>query len=257
MVQVRCTTLREQQHPIIRRLADSIEAIWRSHLVTYAYDTPTDLGYVEGTLEGERLTIENACYQTTQFRKLHLELAKVGKNLDILHCVMFPHVNYHLPIFGVDIVAGPGGISAAIVDLSPIAPNDTLPSEYDQSLRQLPPVEFTNPRTLPNWGSIFSEFCLFVRPIDRQEETAFLNQATQYLSIHCQLAAAAAPTDSIAKRQSILAGQHHYCRQQQQNDKTRRILERAFGAEWADHYLQTMLFDCVEAESAAASATSL
>lgn len=257
MVQTCSAPLREQQHPIIRRLANTIEATWRSHLVTYAYDTPTDLGYVEGTLEGERLTIENVCYQTAQFRKLHLELAKVGNNLDILHCVMFPHVDYHLPIFGVDIVAGPGGISAAIVDLSPVASNHALPTEYDRALRQLPQVPFDQPRALPDWGDIFSEFCLFVRPLNRQEETAFLNQATQYLSLHCQLAAEAVPTDSLEKQRSILAGQHRYCLQQQQNDKTRRILERAFGAEWADRYLQTMLFDCVEMVPAMAGVANL
>ncbi|CAN5586472.1 hypothetical protein BH23CYA1_BH23CYA1_10280 [soil metagenome] len=55
---------------------------------------PTDLGYVEGSLEGERLVVENVCYQTTHFRKLYIELAKVGNNLDILHCVMFPHPSF-------------------------------------------------------------------------------------------------------------------------------------------------------------------
>ncbi len=61
---------------------------------------PAHLGYVEGRLEGEKLTIENRCYQTPQFRKLHLELAKVGTTLDILHCVMFPRPEYALPMFG-------------------------------------------------------------------------------------------------------------------------------------------------------------
>ncbi|MEM9002456.1 MAG: phycocyanobilin:ferredoxin oxidoreductase [Cyanobacteria bacterium P01_F01_bin.86] len=239
-------SLREQQHPLIHQLANTIEAIWRSQLITYAYDTPTDLGYVEGTLEGEKLTIENYCYQAFQFRKLHLELAKVGKNLDILHCVMFPHGDFHLPIFGVDIVAGRGLISAAIVDLSPVSPEGNLPPEYDELLRQLPAVQFSQPRTLPAWGDIFSEFCLFVRPSNPQEEIAFFNQVTQYLSIHCQLAAKATPTESFEEQVSTIAGQRRYCLQQQQNDKTRRILEQAFGSEWADRYLQTMLFDYVE-----------
>ena len=245
MVHSREAGLREQQYPLIRRLANTIETIWRSQLITYAYDTPTDLGYVEGTLEDERLTIENHCYQTSQFRKLHLELAKVGNNLDILHCVMFPHIDFHLPIFGVDIVAGRGQISAAIVDLSPVSPNHALPAAYEERLRQLPPLDFTEHRTLPAWGNIFSGFCLFVRPTNRQEEAAFLHQVTQYLYIHCQLAAEALPIESMEVQSTILMGQRRYCSQQQQNDKTRRILERAFGSEWTEHYLHTMLFDCV------------
>ncbi|MEM6836014.1 MAG: phycocyanobilin:ferredoxin oxidoreductase [Cyanobacteria bacterium P01_C01_bin.120] len=247
MSQPRPLSLREQQHPLIRQLANTIEATWRRQLTTYAYDAPADLGYVEGTLEGERLTIENHCYEAPQFRKLHLELAKVGKHLDILHCVMFPHVDFHLPIFGVDIVASRGQINAAIVDLSPVSPQRFLPVRYDKSLSALPSFPFTKPRTLPAWGDIFSEFCLFIRPTDHQEEIAFFNQAIQYLSIHCQLACQAVPIDSFAEQILIVAGQRRYCLQQQQNDKTRRILEQAFGSEWADQYLQNMLFDYVEA----------
>ncbi|MEO1294261.1 MAG: phycocyanobilin:ferredoxin oxidoreductase [Cyanobacteria bacterium J06636_16] len=255
MVQPCSHSLREQQHSLIRQLANTIEATWRGQLTTYAYETPADLGYVEGTLEGERLTIENYCYQTPQFRKLHLELAKVGNNLDILHCVMFPHVDFHLPIFGLDIVAGRGLISAAIVDLSPVSSKQILPAEYIECLKQLPPPQFAQPRTLPAWGDIFSEFCLFIRPANQQEEVAFFNRAIQYLSIHCQLANRAVPIDSFDEQLLMVTGQRRYCLQQQKNDKTRRILEQAFGSEWADRYLQNMLFDTVEAIPSRAIAT--
>jgi phycocyanobilin:ferredoxin oxidoreductase len=40
-----------------------------------------------------------------------------------------------------------------------------------------------------------------------------------------------------------LAGQQRYCTQQQQNDKTRRVLEKAFGDAWAERYMTTVLFD--------------
>lgn len=233
------------QHPLIAQLARMIESIWQNEFVLYPYQTPTDLGYVEGMLEGERLIIENYCYQTVQFRKIHLELAKVGKHLDILHCVMFPRTNFPLPIFGVDIVAGRGQISAAIVDLSPT--HKQLPIQYQQALQQLPDIPFSQPRTLPAWGDIFSNFCLFVCPTNQSEENAFLNRATHFLSIHCQLSNQTAPTDSIEQESSIVAGQRHYCLQQQKNDKTRRILEQAFGTDWAERYLRTMLFDYAEA----------
>ncbi|MGB3767945.1 MAG: phycocyanobilin:ferredoxin oxidoreductase [Phormidesmis sp.] len=235
--------LREQQHPTIRSLSDVIERTWQDELVLSAYQTPEDLGYVEGSLEGERLTIKNYCYQTPQFRKLHLELARIGKNLDILHCVMFPRPNFRLPILGIDIVAGRGQISAAIVDLSPVSRDRTLPTPYPEKLSSLPPVAFSQPRELPAWGKIFSDFCLFVRPVTPEEEAAFLSRVTQYLSLHCELANTAEPVGSIEEEAAILAGQRHYCLKQQQNDKTRRVLENAFGPEWADRYVRTMLFD--------------
>ena len=41
------------------------------------------------------------------------------------------------------------------------------------------------------------------------------------------------------KQRSIL----HYCKQQKQNDKTRRVLEKAFNPAWADRYIEELLFD--------------
>ena len=240
---VRDIPLREQQHPTIRKLSDAISRTWKNELALSGYQAPEDLGYVEGSLEGERLVIQNYCYQTPQFRKLHLELARIGKNLDILHCVMFPRPNFRLPILGIDIVAGRGQISAAIVDLSPVSRDRSLPLGYPERLSSLPPVTFSQPRELPAWGKIFSDFCLFIRPVTPEEETAFLNRVTQYLTIHVQQAKAAQPVDSIEEEAAILAGQQHYCLKQQQNDKTRRVLENAFGPEWADRYVRTMLFD--------------
>ena len=239
-------SLRISQHSLIQRLAGCIEEIWRHHLELSTYSVPADLGYVEGSLEGERLIIENHCYQTPQFRKLHLELAQVGNGLDILHCVMFPNPEYALPIFGTDLVGGRGGaISAAIADLSPINADRTLPEPYQKVLSVASQPQFSQHRTLPEWGDIFSEFCLFVRPVDAKEEDLFLNRVRDFLTLHCQIASAEEPLTSHLDITKVLAGQRNYCTKQQQNTKTRRVLEKSFGAEWTDRYMNTMLFDFV------------
>jgi phycocyanobilin:ferredoxin oxidoreductase len=241
-------SLRNHQHSLIRRLADCIEDVWQQNLELSPYSVPEDLGYIEGNLEGERLTIENHCYQTPQFRKLHLELAQVGNGLDILHCVMFPNPEYALPIFGTDLVGGRGGtISAAIADLSPINADRTLPERYQQALSVLSKLQFSQPRTLPEWGDIFSEFCLFVRPVGVQEEDQFLDRVREFLTLHCQIARTEMPLSSDFDITRVLAGQQNYCTKQQQNDKTRRVLEKSFGAEWTERYMNTMLFDYVTA----------
>ena len=242
MLEISQPSLRQEQHPLIHKLAERIINSWHKYLELSAYSLPEGLGYVEGKLEGERLRIENRCYQTPQFRKMHLELAKIGNNLDILHCVMFPHPEYPLPMFGCDIVAGRGGISAAIADLSPTGPEKTLSPNYIQSLLALPQVNFTELRELPPWADIFSDFCLFVRPHNSEEEEDFLDRASSYLRIHCKEAAQSTPV-SPQLQELYLAGQKYYCRKQQQNDKTRRVLEKAFGAEWADNYMTSVLFD--------------
>jgi phycocyanobilin:ferredoxin oxidoreductase len=235
-------SLRDQQHPLIRQLADCIEETWHQYLDLSAYHLPDELGYVEGKLEGEKLTIENRCYQTPQFRKMHLELAKVGNVLDILHCVMFPCPEYDLPVFGCDLVAGRGQISAAIADLSPVHLDRTLPESYTSLLTALKAPNFAQPRELPEWGHIFSNFCIFVRPSSPEEEGLFISQVQSFLAIHCQEAIAASPV-STEQTQQIIAGQRNYCTQQQQNDKTRRVLEKAFGQDWAENYMTTVLFD--------------
>ena len=237
-------SLRQRQHPLIQKLANCIEEQWMGSLNLDSYDIPQDLGYVEGNLEEEKLIIENRCYQTPQFRKLHLELAKVGDRLDILHCVMFPHTNYDLPIFGVDLIGTSAGIGAAIVDLSPINQQRVLSAGYIKALANLPNIEFSQPRKLPEWGNIFSGFCLFVHPKSAEEEQFFFQRVQQYLTIHCQAAMTSLPIQDPQQQTNILSGQRYYCAQQQQNDKTRRVLEKSLGKTWTDNYMTQMLFDC-------------
>lgn len=242
MLETSVPELRKQLHPLISQLADSILTHWHQYLDLSPYELPEGLGYIEGRLEGEKLIIQNRCFQTTQFRKMHLELAKVGKNLDILHCVMFPNPGYDLPIFGCDIVSGRGEISAAIADLSPTNQERKLSESYSQALAELPLFEFSQTRDLPEWGDIFSEYCLFIRPSNSQEEEAFLNRVSDFLRIHCQQATQAFIL-SEQQQAEHLAGQQYYCTKQQKNDKTRRVLEKAFGDEWAERYMTQILFD--------------
>lgn len=242
-------SLRTQQHCLIQRLANCIEESWHHYLELTPYAVPEGLGYVEGSLEGERLFIENSCWQTPQFRKLHLELAQVGNGLDVLHCVMFPRPEYALPIFGVDLVGRrQGGITAAIADLSPITADYSLPQAYNQALSQLPKLPFSSPRVLPAWGHIFSNFCVFVRPVGSQEEEQFLGRVRDFITLHCQIAKTEPPLTSDRAITEVMVGQQNYCTQQQKNDKTRRVLEKSFGSEWTDRYISTMLFDLEAAE---------
>ncbi|MEC4984078.1 MAG: phycocyanobilin:ferredoxin oxidoreductase [Oscillatoria sp. PMC 1068.18] len=243
MLETSQTSVREQLHPLIGNLAEAIASTWKKYLDLSPYQLPEGLGYIEGKLEGEKLAIENTCYQAPQFRKLHIELAKVGKNLDILHCVMFPRPSYSLPMFGCDLVGGRGQISAAIADLSPLNQERSLSQSYTNSLSALPNVAFSEPRQLPEWGDIFSEFCLFVRPGSPEEEANFLNRVQAFIEIHCRHAINAQPVSTREEQALNLAAQCYYCNQQQQNDKTRRVLEKAFGVDWAETYMTSVLFD--------------
>ncbi|MEM9534650.1 MAG: phycocyanobilin:ferredoxin oxidoreductase [Cyanobacteria bacterium P01_E01_bin.45] len=231
-----------KKHSLVQHLADGIQTIWKTELYLSPFSVPEELGYIEGQIDGSVLNISNRCYSTKRFRKLHLELAKIGDTLEILHCVMFPRSQYALPIFGADIVAGPRGVSAAIVDLSPVTADGYLSHDYALALSSLTPVQFSECRQLPEWGDIFSRFCLFIRPTDEDEELAFLRLVCNYLALHCKLSNQADPVTS-EEQAEIVAGHRNYCQKQKQNDKTRRILEKSFGTEWTIRYMEEMLFD--------------
>jgi phycocyanobilin:ferredoxin oxidoreductase len=155
---------------------------------------------------------------------------------------MFPRCSYDLPIFGVDLVGSQAGIGAAIVDLSPVNRDRTLAPAYTKALANLAQINFSRPRALPNWGDIFSEFCLFIQPQNNFEEKLFLERVLQYLTLHCTTAVSTLAV--IAQEAEITSGQRYYCSRQQQNDKTRRVLEKSIGKPWTDRYVTQMLFDC-------------
>lgn len=232
----------ETFHPLVSRLADALRPRWDDLPDRSPLAIADDLAEVRGELEGEAMLIRNQLLRCRGLRKIHLETARVGRHLDILHCVMFPDPCFDLPLFGVDIVAGRGVVSAAIVDLSPT--DGRLPDAIAEDLRAQPRFAYRQPRELPAWGDIFSPQVLFVRPADAEEEEAFIGDV---LGFHDVLLRALARTEPepVAAEGTLrrLEGQQRYCRHQRSNDKTRRVLEVAFNADWADRYISTLLFD--------------
>ena len=151
---------------------------------------------------------------------------------------------HHLPalIFGADIVAGPAGISAAIVDLSPTS--GQLPDPVVEGLEALERPAFRQVRDLPGWGTIFSSKVCFIRPDGADEEALFDQVVTDYLGVLSECASRAIPESRTAVSTiTRYEGQLNYCLQQKRNDKTRRVLEKAFDPEWADRYIELLLFD--------------
>jgi len=236
-------------HPLVNALADSIRRcrVDLPELAPLALDP--GLEAISGSLDGEDLFIRNEVHRCRGLRKLHLETASLGAGLQILHCVFFPDPCYDLPVFGADIVAGRGVVSAAIVDLSPV--EETLPEAIKTRLADRPVPPFTQVRDLPPWGSIFSSHVLFVRPAPGEEQEWFVEEVAAFLRILAAAVSEATPQapDALATL-SRWQGQLHYCRQQKQNDKTRRVLEKAFNPAWADHYIEALLFDDPPAPSA-------
>ena len=229
-------------HPLADALAERIRQSWQGLPALEPLAVDPALEAISGSLEGEDLFIRNELRQCQGLRKLHLETARLGAGLQILHCVFFPDCRYDLPVFGADIVAGRGQVSAAIVDLSPVGP--ALPAAIAAELMAHRRPPFSEVRELPGWGSIFSPHVLFIRPRSAEEEAWFVAEVAHVLDVLCAAVKAAEPQapdhPATLKR---WAGQLRYCRFQKQNDKTRRVLEKAFNPSWADQYIENLLFD--------------
>ena len=201
------------------------------------------LSKIYRNLNKEELFIFNEFYQAKGFRKIHLEVAKLGKSLQILHCVFFPDPCYELPIFGADLVVNSNNISAAIVDLSPVGKH--LPDSLIPQMRSLKVPKFNEPGKLPEWGFIFSPYVCFIRPVDVLEEKLFLELIDQYLSLLLSLLVRV-DADEINSLDSMerLNYQKRYCLNQMRNEKTRGILTKFFGPSWANEYIDKVLFEC-------------
>jgi phycocyanobilin:ferredoxin oxidoreductase len=229
-------------HPLVDALADRIRERWQQLPELAALAVDPELEAISGSLDGEALFIRNELRRCRGLRKLHLETARLGAGLQILHCVFFPDPRFDLPVFGADIVAGPAGVSAAIVDLSPVTAE--LPAAVSRALSQRPRRHYAQERELPAWGTIFSPFVRFVRPTCLTEEQTFVDEVGDVLAVLAEAVAAAepqAPDDPATVER--WEGQLRYCRQQKRNDKTRRVLEKAFNPAWADRYIEELLFD--------------
>ena len=158
----------QRLQPFLESIASRIR-LQRSVLTDLApLSCDSDFIHIEGKLDGDQLFISNELHCARGLRKIHIESARLGGYMEILHCVFFPNPNFNIPIFGVDVVSTNSRISAAIVDLSPVSNDLPLPINKQLSTMSLP--TFKKVRKLPEWGSIFSKHVCFVSPEGANEK---------------------------------------------------------------------------------------
>jgi phycocyanobilin:ferredoxin oxidoreductase len=84
-----------------------------------------------------------------------------------------------------------------------------------------------------------------VSPQAEGDVPAFCDYTLALLQLHLDAAAACAalPPRAEADVTATAAAHARFCHYQLENDKTRRILAKAFGAQYADDYMEQVLFD--------------
>lgn len=275
--------LRKCLCPPLQNLASNIEGRWRAVLPDLsACPIPEHYRYIDSVLVARasngkngkddaeqpprgmdpprddprwpRLRLENRAYSSHAFRKLHLEVAVRQDGLQVVHCVMYPRLNFDLPILSIDMVASDGRITLCIIDPCPVTTNLTLPSHYLGPIHQLQDkYGVTTNRGVPAWGeAIFSQFCVCMRPTSAEELGSFLKYAVALSDFHLQMGRLAAPVGSSAsfseestrrRLAEIRACHERFASKQLENDKTRRVLESKLGSRLTEDYMTTVMFD--------------
>jgi len=256
-VKLRTHKLLPDLNEAFQLLTNVVEVVWRAGFDFdlrgttgpdfFAYPTihphaASDADLVEAP---KLMRLENKEYQTSRFRRLHLEMGKRNDGLEVFRVVMYPRVRYDLPIFALDAISVGGRVSFVIADCSPVRRNGDLPDVYVQAMTELRRRHF--PRTemveLPEWaGKVLSRGCVCARPKDAEEVGAFIGYCAELLNFHIECSSR---FDLLGEEEMTEVYQCHerYSREQVTNQKTRSVLEASFGEAFADSYMKQTLFD--------------
>jgi len=215
-----------------------------SYLIIQVMESFPDVETLESPfpeVKKDDLIITNKMYKCPSLRKMHVEIADLN-GLKILHSIFYPDPHYNLPIFGCDVVATDKTVTAAIVDVSPVHGVD---DRFYSQIRDLSnKYSFSERRPLPLWADeIFSPYCKFMRLSKSIEIANFYCIVMHYLHVFSNDIHHTLKDDLWFNTMKRYDDQIYYCNQQKKNDKTRGILEKLFDKEWADEYINTVLFD--------------
>ena len=191
-------------------------------------------------IDHEQVHIVNEMWKSTGLRKIHLETGK-AQGMDVLHCVLFPDPRYIIPIFGCDILATPTTVTAAIVDVSPVYGAERV---YPDIARVANNFTFKHKRPLPLWSEeIFSPHCKFMRIKSEIDKANYYCVVSLYLRIFCDVVRDAKHDHFWPNVMRRIDDQIWYCQSQKKNDKTLAVLSKWFDKEFAEKYIDTILFD--------------
>jgi phycocyanobilin:ferredoxin oxidoreductase len=183
---------------------------------------------------------DNMLLRSDSFRRSHVETFDVAERLSVLHVCVLPYLDDPTPIFGFDMVAGPSRVTGIFLDLSPVTPRSPDPRLRD-IVGPAALADFAMPRALPEWGDIFSDDMLAVRPINLDEVSRAICLAERALD--GVLEAPRFPVDPAPAE--IAAGHASYSAAQRRNGHTLRMLTSFIGLAPARHFVDEVLFPLI------------
>ena len=191
-----------------------------------------------GTLREQPVTIATYVWQTAVLGWARVALLNVGTRTSVVSVLLFPRLEYDLPLCGAEVVSINGSINLAVMDWVPMsqhrAPPATLPAVRAQF------AHYPNDPELPDWvAASFSPHLLYLRPRASIPLPDLHAAYTAYLHGYLQLCATATPHGDPAQ---TFAAQQHFSLDDMAKTPGGSMLARLFGAEWAAAYSHAVLF---------------
>jgi phycocyanobilin:ferredoxin oxidoreductase len=204
-------------------------------------DLPRELVTARGQWKAEPVTIRTRAYDGELVRYSRFVTVE-GAGLLIGNLLVLAHPNYSLPILGADIVALGGRQTMVAVDLSPAFPAGPARTAMDAAVGAAlgPRPRLPTGGDLPEWcAALFSPHALYMRVdgVDSEKTAvAFRSDPEAFVS----LVREAEPRPDMAG--TVRNGQCAYAAAHRLEDKGLGLLSKMFGKDWADRYLNEVLF---------------
>jgi phycocyanobilin:ferredoxin oxidoreductase len=174
---------------------------------------------------------KNQLWSSSRYRRAHVEEFSTPA-IKVLHVTVFPHLSDPAPIFGFDVVTGAKKPAGCYFDLSP-----SLHSWKWRHILDPMNLELPKKKTIPEWGTCFSDEFIAVAPQDEKQLEDLLLSGLYLLRVYLQRLHI-----MRENKKEVARCQQFYCEQQRSNQKTRQILERMIGAERTEKFMSEVLF---------------
>jgi phycocyanobilin:ferredoxin oxidoreductase len=174
---------------------------------------------------------KNQLWSSSRYRRAHVE-EFITPAIKVLHVTVFPHLSDPAPIFGFDVVTGAKKPAGCYFDLSP-----SLHSWKWRHILDPMNLELPKEKTIPDWGTCFSDEFIAVAPQDEKQLEDLLVSGLYLLRVYLQRLHI-----MRENKKEVARCQQFYCEQQRSNQKTRQILERMIGAERTEKFMSEVLF---------------
>lgn len=201
----------------------------------------------EGVLRGTPLVMTNIAFQTAHLRKVRLTYMDAGDAAQILTTMAFPRFETDMPIFGADVLGFRGKPHLIVIDHQPLYKDDAdYSAQYINRMAAMHARYAHLParnRSLPAWTeAFFSPYTHYSRPeIEHLEAVheAYRAYWASYLAVAQAPRRFAQPAD----QQRIRTRQAAYCRNHIENEQAEGMLEKLFGHEYCQAFINDFLFD--------------